>query len=73
LHTDRVGSPMRRQEGQWHSRQISQSGYHPYFRKVPPTPQAERKIASVMGRLAGNTDPECDDETVCHYVLCSNS
>ncbi|KAG1860753.1 hypothetical protein F4604DRAFT_1930073 [Suillus subluteus] len=64
-HADRASSPMKRREpGQRHSRQISQSSYHPYFRKTPPTPQAERKIASVMGRLASSTDSEYDGETI---------
>ncbi|KAG2033975.1 hypothetical protein BDR03DRAFT_1013843 [Suillus americanus] len=54
----------RRKPGQHHSRRISQSSYHPYFRKTPPTPQAERKIASMMGRLASSTDSEYDDETI---------
>ncbi|KAG0695913.1 hypothetical protein DFH29DRAFT_1005038 [Suillus ampliporus] len=62
-HTD-IGLPMRRREGQCHSRWISQSNYHPYVQKTPPTPQADHKMASVMGRLASSIDSDCDDETV---------
>ncbi|KAG1738116.1 uncharacterized protein EDB91DRAFT_1082873 [Suillus paluster] len=56
---------MRRQQGQHHSKRISQSNYHPYVWKTPPTLQADRKMASVMGRLASSIDSDCDDETVC--------
>ncbi|KAG2115031.1 hypothetical protein DEU56DRAFT_919445 [Suillus clintonianus] len=40
------------------------SSYHPYVRKTPPTPQAERKMANVMGRLrlTGGMDSDLDDD-----------
>ncbi|KAG1744669.1 uncharacterized protein EDB91DRAFT_1246804 [Suillus paluster] len=64
-HAD-VGPPtMKRRGGIHHSKQISQSSYHPYVWRVPPTPQAERKMASVMGRLTGSTDSDLDDDTAC--------
>ncbi|KAG2045258.1 hypothetical protein BDR03DRAFT_977065 [Suillus americanus] len=56
-HAD-VGPPMRKQEGRHH---ISQSGYHPYIQKNPPTPQAVCKIAGMMGRLATSTNSDHDD------------
>jgi hypothetical protein len=67
---DPVGSHVRRREGQ--PRHVKrQSIYHPYIRKTPPTPQAERKMASLMGRVAEDLDH--NDESVCHYILCRNS
>lgn len=55
-----------------HSKQISLSSYHPYVRKTPPTPQAERKMTRVMGRLTGNVNSDLDDDAVCYYILRSD-
>ncbi|KAG2125963.1 hypothetical protein DEU56DRAFT_916244 [Suillus clintonianus] len=46
-------------------KQNLQSSYHPYVWKTPPTPQAERKMASVMGRLTGGMDSDLDDDMTC--------
>lgn len=66
-HAD-VGPPiMKRRGGKRHSKHISQSSYHPYLRKTPPTPQAERNMAKAMGRLTSNRDSDLDDDTVSRY------
>ncbi|KAG1868245.1 hypothetical protein DFJ58DRAFT_723495 [Suillus subalutaceus] len=64
-HAD-VSPPMRKHEGRHH---ISQSGYHPYVRKNPPTPQAVRKIAGMMGRLATSTNSDHDDDETARKIF----
>ncbi|KAG1873058.1 hypothetical protein DFJ58DRAFT_722230 [Suillus subalutaceus] len=64
-HAD-VSPPMRKHEGRHH---ISQSGYHPYVRKNPPTPQAVRKIAGMMGRLATSTNSDHDDDETARLIF----
>ncbi|KAG2353709.1 hypothetical protein BDR07DRAFT_1495764 [Suillus spraguei] len=59
-HAD-IRSPGRKREGQHYLKQISQSSYHPYVRKSPPTPQAERKMAGMMGRLPSSIDSDHDE------------
>jgi len=71
-HAD-ISPPARKRGGTRHSKQISQSSYHPYVRKTPPTPQAERRMASTMGRLTSSLDSGLDDDTVRYYILCSDS
>ncbi|KAG1836162.1 hypothetical protein DFJ58DRAFT_847106, partial [Suillus subalutaceus] len=45
------------------------SGYHPYVRKNPPTPQAVRKIAGMMGRLATSTNSDHDDDETARKIF----
>ncbi|KAG2151334.1 hypothetical protein DEU56DRAFT_908191 [Suillus clintonianus] len=65
-HAD-VGPPTTKKRGGIRSKQNLQSSYHPYVRKTPPTPQAERKMANVMGRLrlTGGMDSDLDDDMTC--------
>ncbi|KAG1796893.1 hypothetical protein EV424DRAFT_1480 [Suillus variegatus] len=64
-HGDVSPPTAKRRGGMRHSKQISLSSYHPYVRKTPPTPQAERKMTRVMGRLTGNVNSDLDDDATC--------
>ncbi|KAG0696527.1 hypothetical protein DFH29DRAFT_1004483 [Suillus ampliporus] len=63
-HAD-VGPPTTKRRGGIRLKQNLQSSYHPYVQKTPPTPQAERKMASTMGRLTGGMDSDLDDDMTC--------